>query len=402
VHHVFCEEKSRPEGGNLIQLRSYSDPQSFNRQIPQSITIGHFIKRHPDYISRAKFISLSLNPISHSFNFITKMLYGMISGGLPFDPHVDISSLAGKIVFITGGNAGIGLETILELASHHPAHIYIAARNASSAEAAIAVIHTAFPSATVTYLSCDLTDLDSVTACARSFVERENRLDLLILNAGIMATPAATTVQGYEIQFGTNHVGHFLLTKLLRPTLCETAKLPGTDVRVVSVASIAHLFAPWAGIVFAELKTDMKRWLTAQRYGQSKLANILFIKELARQFDEDKTGVLAVAVHPGVVDTGLYASVDKWPVLGFLLKLIKRAGGMFLTSRQGAMTQLWALTAARAELGVDANHSAGKVVSGDYYTPVGMAGQGNKTTKDAGLAKRLWEWTDEEVKQYVL
>jgi len=111
-----------------------------------------------------------------------------------------------------------------------------------------------------------------------------------------MAVPAATTKNGYEIQFGTNHVGHALLTKLLLPTLLKTAKEPGADVRVVAVSSIGHIGAPSQGIEFGELKGDMESYLTLTRYGQSKLANILFVKELNRRYGDK--GITAVAIHP--------------------------------------------------------------------------------------------------------
>jgi retinol dehydrogenase-12 len=123
-----------------------------------------------------------------------------------------------------------------------------------------------------------------------------------MLNAGIMAVLAGTIEQGYEIQFGTYHVGHALLTKLLLPILVKTAKQPSTDVQVISLTSISH--TPALGIPFADLKTDINRYLTLNRYAYSKLASILFMRELARRYHSED--ITAMAVYPGVMDTNLY------------------------------------------------------------------------------------------------
>jgi len=215
-------------------------------------------------------------------------------------------------------------------------------------------------------------------------VSKEERLDLLFLNAGIMATPPGTTTEGYEIQFGTNHIGHALLTKLLLPTLLKTAAEPGSDVRVISLSSIGHLYAPWSGISFADLKTDMAGSTTWCRYAQSKLANILFVKGLQKRFGEK--GVKAVAVHPGVVDTELYRSTfSGYLGLGRLLDRGKR--WVYTGVEKGALNQLW------AGVGRD-------VEGGEYYTPVGVGGQGSRWSGDEGLADALWEWTEKALEGY--
>lgn len=116
-----------------------------------------------------------------------------------------------------------------------------------------------------------------------------------------MATPASTTAEGYEIQFGTNHLGHALLTKLLLPVLIKTAEEEGSDVRIINLTSGGEAFAPKGGIAFDELKSDMASHLTLRRYGQSKLANILFTKQLAKRYPMIKS----VAIHPGAVNTEL-------------------------------------------------------------------------------------------------
>jgi NAD(P)-dependent dehydrogenase (short-subunit alcohol dehydrogenase family) len=225
-----------------------------------------------------------------------------------------------------------------------------------------------------------------VQACAKAFLAKETRLDILICNAGVMALPAGLTKDGYEVQFGTNHVGHALLVKLLLPTLVSTAELPGADVRVVAVSSLAHLWCPSAGIAFEELKTEMQGSTTWARYGQSKLANILFAAQLAKRYPK----VLAVSVHPGTVDTDLYIPfMGRNRVVGWLNALTKSFH--LVSVETGALNQLWAATAGREE-----------VKTGEYYTPVGKMGTRSNFSKDEKLAERLWEWTEKELEGYTL
>ena len=290
------------------------------------------------------------------------------------------------------GNVGLGKETIIQLAHHNPAHIYLAARTESKALEAIKDIQTAVPNCPpLTFIQCDLTSLPSVQNAAEQFVRKEKRLDILILNAGIMATPPGTTEQGHEIQFGTNHLGHALLTKLLIPTMVETAELPDADVRVVAVSSAGHGFAPVTkGIDFAQLKTDMASSFTLTRYGQSKLANILFIKGLAKQYPQ----ITAVSVHPGIVKTDLYESMSTWSLVGSAIGIAKER---FYTSVQdGAKNQLWACVGRRG------TEAKGEVQSGEYYTPVGVSGQGSRFTNDEELTEKLWVWTEAELEKYTL
>lgn len=226
-------------------------------------------------------------------------------------------------------------------------------------------------------------------AAAREFTSKEDRLDLLILNAGVMALPAGTTSNGYEVQFGTNHMGHALLTKLLLPTLLKTAGKPG-DVRVVCLSSIGHISTSWNGIEFGQLKGEMKWYPSLVRYAQSKLANILFVRELARRFPS----ITAVAVHPGVVDTELWRTMFAgWMGLGGLLNTGKRL--FYTTVEGGAKNQLWGATAKKGD-------GKGKVKSGEYYTPVGVPGNGSWQSQDMKLAGKLWEWTEKELEGYSL
>jgi NAD(P)-dependent dehydrogenase (short-subunit alcohol dehydrogenase family) len=142
------------------------------------------------------------------------------------------------------GNSGLDKKTVLQLAAHHSSHIYLAARTASEAPAAIDDIKTVVPNVSITYLPLDLSSFDSIATAARTFNSVSSRLDVLINNVGIMAVPPTTTTEGYGIQFGTNHMGHALLTHLLLPTLLVTAKLPGASVRIINLSSEGHNMAP--------------------------------------------------------------------------------------------------------------------------------------------------------------
>ncbi|KAH7016672.1 hypothetical protein EDB80DRAFT_888023 [Ilyonectria destructans] len=148
-----------------------------------------------------------------------------------FNPDKDIPDLSGKVVLVTGGNTGLGLETILQLSKHHPAHIYLAARSEEKAKNAIEEVRSKISNAPpISFIQLDLGSFASIKAAAASFTASSDRLDILINNAGIMATPERLTEDGYEIQLGTNHLGPALLTKLLLPTLKATAAKKPSDV----------------------------------------------------------------------------------------------------------------------------------------------------------------------------
>lgn len=298
-----------------------------------------------------------------------------------FKPDTDIPSLAGKVIFITGGTAGLGAGSIAALAKHDPAHIFFSGRNEKSATKLISSIRATTPNANLTFFKCDISSLASVQECARLLTSQTSRLDILMLNAGIMATPPSTSADGYEIQFATNQLGHSLLVKLLLPVLQATSKLPGADVRVINMTSVAYKQAPSQGIDFATLKTDQAnlglfgKWA---RYGQSKLAQLLYTDELARHYPD----ITWVSVHPGYIFTGLFDGASFLTKLPVLIMSI----GSRTPVEKGHFAQCWAATAP-------------KVVSGGYYEPIGVEGKrATALARDRELAGRLWEWTQEELK----
>ena len=296
-----------------------------------------------------------------------------------FQADRDIPSLAGRVYIVTGGNVGLGKETVLQLSKHSPARIYLGARSEAKAKDAIADIQKQVPDAAVTFLPMDLTSFASVKAAAEEFNRKESRLDVLVNNAGIMACPEATTTEGYEIQFGTNHMGHALLTSLLLPKLQATASQPNADVRIVNLSSYGHNLAPKDGIVFDTLKSGQGALGPWGRYGQSKLANALFTAELTRRYPK----ITSVTIHPGVVDTNL----NRGPAASYpLLKPLLAITPWISTSLgQGTLNQLWAATNEK------------DVVKGEFYNPVAKPGGASKQARDQKLAQRLWEWTEGEM-----
>ncbi|KAL4952208.1 hypothetical protein BDW69DRAFT_195850 [Aspergillus filifer] len=314
----------------------------------------------------ARFVAANLNPA----NYI---------GGVSFRPERDIPDLSGKVVLVTGGNTGLGKESIRQILLHNPSQVFLAARTESKARDAIADLESTAPNVKLTWLPLDLSSVKSIAEAAELFKQHADRLDVLLLNAGVMSLPPGETDLGHEIQLGTNHTGHFLLTKLLLPVLLKTAEEPGSDVRVVSLSSIGHNLSPEFEFILDQKK--LKECNTHARYGASKAANILFAAELARRYPS----LTAVSVHPGIILTDLYTPIRAInPFAGVGLKILSVFGTKV---EQGAWNQLWAGFGAKKE----------ELVNGAYYVPVGNGKPGNRFVVDADKRRKLWEWTEEEL-----
>lgn len=307
-----------------------------------------------------------------------------------FDPGEDISNLEDKVIVITGGTAGIGRATISSLAAHQPAHIIFTGRSQKSANDVLDETASKHPGVKITFVRCDLASLASVQVAAHDIASKTSRIDIFLANAGIMAVPPGLTEEGYEIQFGTNHMGHALLVKLMTPIMEATAKEHG-DARAVWTSSITYMIHPKGGIQFDKLKTTqadispvLGGWV---RYSQSKLANLLY----ARKFAKHHPSITSVAVHPGISYTGLIKSLG-WAERSFVYLT---TFWMALPAEACAYNQQWAATAPLGE-------GVGQARSGTYYEPVGIKKNLIRQAGDDELAERLWEWTQQELKGYEL
>lgn len=285
------------------------------------------------------------------------------------------------------GNSGLGKESIRQLYQHNPAQIYLAARTSAKFDSALADIQSGLPdpktTPNITFLELDLSSLASVRAAAEKVLGEAQRLDTLMNNAGVMGEPSLTT-EGYELQFGTNHIGHMLLTLLLLPLLLKTSSEGENDVRIVNLSSGAHKFPPSEGILLAndgeKLKTDMRSYSLFTRYGQSKLANILFAAQFAKRYPH----LISVSIHPGAVSTNLGGTMTKsmW-----ILNLIRMAVEPLLkTTKDGVKNQLWAATAKKEVL-----------ENGRYYEPIGNKNRAGALVGNEKLEEGLWEWTEKEL-----
>ncbi|KAH7161359.1 short-chain dehydrogenase/reductase [Dactylonectria macrodidyma] len=301
------------------------------------------------------------------------------SKSVAFDPEKDIPSLTGKVILVTGGNVGLGKQVMLEFCRHKPKQIWLASRNLEKARSAADEIKQQVPDAPIELLELDLSSFDSVKRASRKVLSETDRLDILMLNAGIMAVPPGLTKDGYEIQFGTNHMGHALLTKLLLPIMEKTANDDTmADVRIISLASYGHTYAPKGGCRLDTPKTTADSLGAYGRYYQSKLANVLWARHLAKLYPQ----LTVAAIHPGLVRTQLMEGATASPTI---VRVMTRVGNMFLTPvEQGAKNQLWA--------------SVSKdVKSGEYYEPVGVGGMASNDGKNDEMAKMLWDWTESEL-----
>ncbi len=286
----------------------------------------------------------------------------------------DVPDQTGRVAIITGSNSGIGFEAARVLASRN-ATVVLACRNTGKAEAAASRIRSECPGAKVEIQLLDLGSLESVKQAAESLRTRFPRIDLLINNAGVMVPPYGKTVDGFETQFGTNHLGHFALTGLLLERLQATP-----HSRIVNLASQAHRMGR---IRFDDFNFE-RGYRAWPAYGQSKLANLLFTYELQRRLGKAGAGTIAVAAHPGWSRTELqrHATVKWWnrvlyPIVGSCLSQ---------SAARGALPMLRAATDP-------------KVTGGDYFGPSGFLEftgdpvrvESNQRSHDAEAQLKLWQ-----------
>ena len=291
--------------------------------------------------------------------------------------EADVPDQSGRVAVVTGANTGIGYQTAAVLA-YSGAHVVLAVRDLEKGNAALSRIVAASPKADVTLQALDLSSLDSVRAAAEALRSAYPRIDLLINNAGVMWTPKQVTEDGFELQFGTNHLGHFALTGLLLDHL-----LPVRGSRVVTVSSMGHRMR--AAIHFDDLQWE-RGYDRAAAYGQSKLANLLFTYELQRRLAASRPNTIAVAAHPGGSNTELTRNLPR------IIKPVADVFGpmLFQSAAMGALPTLRAATDPAVQ-------------GGQYYGPDGLGEQrghpklveSSAQSHDEDLQRRLWTVSEE-------
>ncbi len=283
-----------------------------------------------------------------------------------------IPDLTGRVAIVTGANTGLGLETTRQLAAHG-ARVVLACRSVSKGQAAIDVLEQENLGENLELRLLDLADLESVETFAAWAAEALDRLDILVNNAGVMMCPESRTSQGFEMQFGVNHLGHFVLTAKLWPLLAKTE-----GARIVNVSSGAHR----AGRMdFDDLNWNTRSYDRMAAYGQSKLANLLFTLELQKRLEQAGAPVKVTAAHPGWTGTDLQRHFGIARLLNPLLAM---------SVDKGALAQLRAATDPEAPSGTYYGPSGPMEVWG-YPAPVGRTA----AAKDGEAARKLWERSEE-------
>jgi NAD(P)-dependent dehydrogenase (short-subunit alcohol dehydrogenase family) len=290
-------------------------------------------------------------------------------------PTRNIPDQHGRIALITGANSGIGLEAARALAQAG-ARVMMACRDTTKGAAAAASVRSAVPAAELDVAALDLASLDSVRAFADAYPHE--RMDLLINNAGVMVPPYGKTADGFELQLGTNHLGHFALTGLLLDRLLGTA-----GARVVTISSTAHKMGR---IDFEDLQRERSynRW---RAYGQSKLANLLFALELDRRLRAAHADVISVAAHPGYSATNLQFAATPSRIERLTSTVLNRVYAQ--SAERGALTTLYAATA---------DIPGGSFVGPDGFQEMRGAPKvvtPTRAARDPQTAKRLWNISEE-------
>ncbi|XP_010060696.1 short-chain dehydrogenase TIC 32, chloroplastic isoform X1 [Eucalyptus grandis] len=286
---------------------------------------------------------------------------------------------SGLTAIVTGASNGIGKETARVLALRG-VNVVMAVRNMAAGRDVREEIVKEIPSAKVDAMELDLSSMVSVRKFASNFNSSGHALNILINNAGIMATPFILSKDNIELQFATNHIGHFLLTNLLLDNMKKTARKSSREGRIVNVSSEAHRWTYNEGIRFDKIN-DKSEYHGYKAYGQSKLANILHSNELARQLKEDGVNITANSLHPGVIATNLFQ--HNIISSGFMAGVGKL---LFKSVQQGAATTCYL-----------ALHPQVKGVRGEYFSDSNLAKASSKG-KDVELAKKLWDFSMNLVK----
>lgn len=280
----------------------------------------------------------------------------------------------GLTAIVTGASSGIGTETTRVLALRC-AHVVMAVRNVESGRKVKEEILKEFPTAKIDVMHLDLNSMESVRKFASEFISLGLPLNLLINNAGIMAAPFMLSQDNIEMQFATNHVGHFLLTDLVLDTMKTTALESNREGRIVIVSSEAHRFAYSEGIRFDKIN-DESGYNSIWAYGQSKLANVLHANELTRRLKEEGVNITANSLHPGSIMTNLLRFHS---VINSVVTMVGRFA--LKNVQQGAATTCYV-----------ALHPQVKGVSGEYFMDSNLS-KASSLAKDEELAKKLWDFS---------
>ncbi|KAF8013399.1 hypothetical protein BT93_I1293 [Corymbia citriodora subsp. variegata] len=279
----------------------------------------------------------------------------------------------GLTAIVTGGSSGIGMETTRVLALRG-VHVVMAVRNVDAGRSVKDAILKELPSAKIDVMELDLSSMESVRKFASDYRSSALPLNLLINNAGVMACPFTLSQDNIELQFATNHLGHFLLTNLLLDMMKKTSQESNTEGRIINLSSEAHRFAYREGIRFDQINNESE-YNSMQAYGQSKLANILHANELARRLKEEGVQITANSLHPGGIATNLFRHNG-------ILNVLTSLGKIFLKNvPQGAATTCYV-----------ALHPQVKGVSGEYFMNSNKA-KASSLGQDAELGKKLWDFS---------
>ncbi|EJT98033.1 NADP-binding protein [Dacryopinax primogenitus] len=320
-----------------------------------------------------------------------------------FNPLTDIPDLTGRVALVTGANSGMGYQTALQLASHG-AKVWLTTRSEAKALDTVRRMEEADPglkgSGRLNWLVLELSSVAGTKAAAEEFLTKEERLDILVNNAAQLASDFRITSEGLSDIFAADHVSPFAFTTTLLPLLEKTAKLPGSDVRVITVASSQHFKAPTTNAFLtpadfrdpcgpeARLNSNSQRLV---RYAQAKLANILFAKELQKRWDAAGVPALSISLHPGDVATEGAERMVRSFGGGLIWPLVTP---FIMTSLQGATTGLFAATSPEVLKEKDK-------YKGQYLVPYGCVARPSELARREGLSEALWTLSERVVGEII-